>query len=131
MKFDLNNGFHLVLGTAPSALKLGFSELDVNKQAAKNNLARMKAILANKRNLRQMNKQRRTHDYQLGDYVYVQRINREKTDSLREGPFRVVEKRALGNNLLVETPNKTFWTNVTRVIPCGRQDVVVNDYGIT
>ena len=128
LQFGINNDFHTVLGTTLSILKYGFNELYSNKENIRPTTEKVnsRAYNANKRNLEHLNARRYDYDYTPGDLVYVNRNVRGKTDSIREGPFRFIQIRAQGNNLLIETPDKVFWTNVNRVVPCGVQDVMTD-----
>lgn len=127
-----NNSEHTVTGFAPKYLLYGTdvsllpNELkkpkDNNNWNEDKKLALSNTIKSHNYNKKLFDKQRRNHEFKVGDRVYIEngnKLNRKKLDELRIGPYSIVEK--LSNSLyIINTGHKKPESNifhVTKILP--------------
>lgn len=109
---DYNRSLHSVTGFSPSYLLFGIDlniapiPLMVNDLEQDRRTAFERTSNHFKLNKLRIDKNRRDKTIEVGDYVYVtkgSKLNRRKLDSVREGPFKVINKLS---NLMYEVDGK-------------------------
>ena len=101
---DYNNTIHSSTGFTPNYLKTGIENSFIPEQLNNNNIKNLvdNRLLASENSKKVHNQNKRYYDknvkkitYNVGDLVYIQngnKLNRDKLDVIRSGPYKIKEK---------------------------------------